>query len=115
MENLEFCSCLIASADAVNSRLNNDIPLPLGLLEALDLKVALGPNSLDIFSNAPAACATLMLTLLFSLFISDAFEVKFKVEFDDDLAFERDEVVDNNKGEVIPCKPGAKCVGVDEG
>jgi hypothetical protein len=40
---------------------------------------------------------------------------KLEDELEEDLAFERDEVVDNNNGEVILCKPGAKCVGVEEG
>lgn len=52
--------------------------------------------------------------MLFSLF-TGAIVFKFDDELEDDLAFERDDVVDNNNGEVILCRPGAKCVGVEEG
>lgn len=55
-----------------------------------DLNVALGPNSFDMFSKAPAAACTAI--ILLSEFV---------------LVLETDEEVDNNNGDVILCKPGA--------
>lgn len=70
----------------------NDTPSGLaGRWEALN--VALGPNSFDMVSNAPAACTAA----------------------DDDRALDKDDVVDNRSGDVILCKPGANWVGVDDG
>lgn len=90
-------SFLIASDDEFASLFINEVPCVL--LEEEYLNVALGPSSFDMFSNAPAACAT-RFTLLLSL-LEGVIVFKFDEELDEDLALESEDVVDNNNGEVI--------------
>lgn len=80
--------------------LMSDTPSPPRPVEEVALNVALGPNSFDIVSNAPAACTAALARRLL---------------LDEDLALDNEDVVDKRSGDVIRCNPGANWVGVDEG
>lgn len=89
--------------------------------ETAPLNKAEGPNSFDMFSKAPAACASVSVAgdgskdaepLPKEGKVLDAIEFR---ESCVDRALRIDSVVESNNGEVILRKPGANCAGVDEG
>lgn len=103
-------SFLIAGSDSVRKPVEKDFInetsfLPTPKLPLAALNDALGPSSCDMVSRAPAAAWA----ALKALPVTGVFELEL------DLALEMELVLDKSNGEVILCKPGANCAGVDDG